>query len=287
MRSRDPEAVRRLTVAALERLFPNAQRAGHHPTVRQRMEDPEIIAGRGAVAPTPAVQHAPRSAGLTLSKVTHKSDSEKEWKWTPKKREALRLTVDGVPIGIVAEKVKRHRNTIRAWWNNPVFANEVRLRSMEKATSTKLRHPHRAGVLAEALFQKSVKVLADEEKTGKLDVGKATLLLREFRDNQRLEAEAINGGSPVQRHEHHHLFDNTGEVNGSARAKASEPLLKFLEGYDPTLTKQLTAAKTQDELVVAMRRVAMETPIVDVIQEAAREEAHDEAQTYAAEHRRR
>lgn len=291
---KDPKGVRALVQKALRRVTAspetNAQFVGRTRTLTQAVEEPEIIEENPPDASLPIVQSPPVQTGGSIVKVSQPGEP-KEWVWTKAKREALKLTLEGMPIGKIAERTGRHRNSIRLWWSSPDFQKEVRVRMHEHATSMKLRQTFRAGTMGETLFNRAVELMSAAQKnSGKLDIGQAQLVFRELRDWQREEREIVDGN--VQRIEKRVTFDGRMDVEnsggeGTARSKAEQNLVQWLEGYEPKLKKKVLEAKTQDELVDAMREVAMETDLIDDIQEAAREEQREQDAENASNTRKR
>jgi DNA-binding CsgD family transcriptional regulator len=213
-----------------------------------------------------------------------------EWVWTKVKRRALELTMEGVPVGQIADKLGKHRNTIRNWWHSPEFKVEVQRRMSEYTTSMKLRQTHRTSVLGEALYTKATRLMAEALAAGgKLNIGESQFILRELRDYQREERE-VTGGT-VARVEHRVLFEGGGETAEAKKDSASaRSFHEFLKEHVPHVTslKALPAdASPQDGLIEVAAELMQATDLLDKIGEEDRITDREEAEASEAMKRKR
>lgn len=245
-----------------------------------------------AVQPVNNVQNAPVNGPPASDPKTAVVVVEKPgevWAWTRVKRRALDLTLEGLPIGQIADKLGKHRNTIRNWWHSPEFKGEVQRRITEYATSMKLRQSHRSSVLSEALFTKATRLMKEAlEEGGKIDIGQSQLVLRELRDYQREERELAGG--TVARVEHR-IFVEGGETPEAKRDSASaRSFHEFLKEHVPHVTslKTMPADTTpQEALVEVAAELLQSTDLLDKIGEEDKITDREEAEAAEAIKRKR
>ncbi len=105
--------------------------------------------------------------------------------WTPQRKVALRLTLEGDGQSQIAKKIGVHRHTVAAWQIHPAWLDRVRRELLEKQTRSALRRAHTAEAIACRLEELVTRGLQKRD----LRVGELQVLLRELREYSKMERD--------------------------------------------------------------------------------------------------
>jgi hypothetical protein len=71
--------------------------------------------------------------------------------WTDEKQRFLRLVLEGLPIAEIARRLRRHRNTLRQWRQEPVFQRRLNQELQGTTIMTRLRRLRVAAMVTNKL----------------------------------------------------------------------------------------------------------------------------------------
>lgn len=211
----------------------------------------------------------------------------RRWKWTPRKKEAFRLIMQGSNITEAAEKAKVHRNSLAEWMKAPEWLAEAQKYVSESQVSTKLRRLKTTTIIADQLAAKSMKALQDED----MDTGQAGLVLRSNLEYLRAERDLYGEGADQPHGPGTVLQINVGApgqpqpVDSDKAATAVLAFKDFMSKYDPELA--VAARSPSEAAAVLAEKVLQESGLLDTIREEDRTALRQEAEDLEALRRKR
>lgn len=233
---------------------------------------PEEADAQGSQTVQKSLDKAPPKDAQPSAQGEH---SAKGWKWTRKKRKAVRLIVQGWNNRRIAEELGVHRNTVRTWKATQEFRAAVITEASEYTQRTRFKRVHETGVITDqivAQVARSFKQLKDQK--GELNQTQLNAMqtfmreYREFREQERADfGDARSGGGGGLS-----VNFNLGGMATSdptAGAKGAQSFKRFVEeNMEKIPTGLIEQARTPGEaLVLATRALVQETSILDDLYE--------------------
>lgn len=219
------------------------------------------------------------------------SSSPATWTWTPQRRAALRLTLEGLTQAEVARRIGVHRHTLQNWSKAAEWITELRKRVEERTVSARFRRAHSTERLTDKLARLADKAL----EADRIDVPRTGLLLRELRDYQRLEREHMGLEPACTARASARNLPTTAEPFSISQAPEPEsrlsdrPFKELIQQHMSDISEDALRAETpQEALILAVHDILAANPYILTGLHAEDEaEEHARAARKAAETRRR
>lgn len=232
---------------------------------------------------------SPASTAIVRATPVLKGGAIKPWKWTRTKRLAMKMALNGAGPVEIADKVGKHRNTVRNWTNRPEWIAELERLVRESQVFTKLRRINTTGAITDRLAFKALKALQNEDK---VDTVQAGLFLREHASYARLEREMYGesvGGGVAKGAVNITLNGGQPQADVKADTTASIAFRDFMAEHDESLFSGVVidAPNPQAALVEATRTLLQESTLLDKVHEEDRAQLQAEAEAEAAAKRKR
>lgn len=194
------------------------------------------------------------------------------WKWTRKKRKAVRYVVRGWTDIRIAEDLGVHRNTIKRWKDTAEFRAAVLTEANEYTQRTRFKRVHEAGVFADQFGTQLAKTFKElnELKDGKISQVQLNALqaltrgYSEFRNHERSDF-----GDNVRRVEGNFTIGALNSTDPAASAAGAVSFKRFIEENVSKIPKGLIEQSRSpgEALVLATRALVQSTDILDKIYE--------------------
>lgn len=236
----------------------------------------ENVSENAGLAPAPAPEQS-----IETRPETGKRMGLREWKWTKKKRKAIRLILRGWEHGKIAESLSIHRSTLTRWRKNQEFSAELMTKAREYMETRRFKRTHETGVIADQLAGLTAKRLSDAIRSGgdpdQRELNQLQLFMREYRAFK--ESEKIDFGDDPRGGG---VSVNIGiGVSGGASSDAtSQSFRAFVEEHlDKVPDNVIVNADTPQEMLLGIAETLVEsTDMLDDMYEedkaaAARAEA--------------
>jgi len=223
--------------------------------------------------PAPVLQKVPAldpppsaTPKATPAKTPH---SNKGFKWTKKKRRAVKYILRGWSDVRIAKELGIHRMTVKRWKDTGEFRAAVIADAHDYAQRIRFKRVHETGVFAD---QFAVQLAKNLEELGTQDDGPSQLQLntlqafaREFREFR--EHERADFGDNVRRIEGNFTIGALGSTDPTAIAAGAQSFKTFVEeNMDKIPSGLIERARNSGEaLVLATRALVQETDIIDQI----------------------
>lgn len=217
----------------------------------------------------PIVQVQVQKAGST-----DVQEADGVWKWTKKKRAAIKLILQGRTDVSIAEQLGIHRHTVRNWKRHPEFHAEVMTAAREYVNRKRFQRVSETGIITDQLAAQVVTRLNEIMNRGKkgkpgavaqADINALQLFMREFREFR--SHERADFGDDVKRVEGRlQIFgDDSGAVPKST--KAAQSFKQFVEQHADKLPERIitSATNAQDAILSVARELLQQTEIVNEI----------------------
>lgn len=252
-------------------------------TEKEALPKVEIAtASEGAHDASPGAQIVPG----TVTKVV----GARPWKWTEKKRAALKHVLDGKGVVEIGKLLDVHRNTVRNWLSDSTFQDAIRRRVSERQTNTKLKRLRATEILTDTLATRAAESIRDPQA---IDPNKARLFLQEHRayvrEERDLYGEGQSGGAQGGPGTMVNIVmggqNGPSPVDGERRSTAMLAFSDFMAAYDPAMT--VIAATPQEAAARIAEKVLQESNLIDTIREEDRAILNQEAAAEAEAKRRR
>jgi len=209
--------------------------------------------------------------------------SSKGWKWSPKKRAAIRLILRGMTNKAIANELGYNERTIRRWRKTAEFHAELLNKAREYAESRRFKRTHETGILTDQLAGLAAGAISaikeSDEGTSQMDLNALQLYLREYREFKSSEkvdfGDDPRGGGGIS--------VNIG-IGGAAAeealgTKGSQSFKAFVEEHmDKVPERVLASAESPQEALLGITEALVEnTDIIDELYEEDRAMAEEEA----------
>lgn len=217
-----------------------------------------------------------------------KTSAPAGWTWTPQRRLALRLMIEGATQAEIAKRVHVHRHTVKNWTAAPEWAAELRTRMGERVMSARFRRVH----ATEKITDRLAKLAGDALEAERIQVGSAGLLLRELREYQRLEREhlGMSHTEPATVGPGIAIHLNAPPLLEPTRDRISDRSFRdFVRDHIADVSPEALAADTpQMALILATTDILQANPdLLTALQDEYSEEAHAADVRRESEKRRR
>lgn len=208
--------------------------------------------------------------------------SKKGWKWTPKKREAIRLLLQGKTYKAIAKKLGYNEKTIRRWRQTPEFHAELLTKAREYADQHQYKRAFETGLLTDQLAtmaaSKMAAITEEDGGPGQVDINELQLYLREYREFKDSEKTDFGidprgrAGSGGGVHVNVGIGVGSGAPPGSdTGAKGSESFKSFIEANLGKVPQRVISdAKTPQQALLGIAEALVEE--TDVIEELYEED---------------
>jgi hypothetical protein len=195
------------------------------------------------------------------------------WKWSKRKRKAVRLVARGYPDTRIADELGAHRNTIRLWRRTAPFWLAVMAEAREYVNRTRFKRVYETGLLTDQLASQVAQRMAMLNRLpagaalSQSDVSSLQLFLREYREFR--SREATDFGDNVRRVE--------GQINldfGAQAAVVDQQVIEqgtfhdFIERHVAKIPERLVTSATsvQAALVGVTRELLCETNVLEALE---------------------
>ena len=218
--------------------------------------------------------------------VSRKTGKGSRWKWSEKKRKALKQLLAGSPSTEVAERLDVSRNTLLNWSKHPEWIARVQQILHETQTASKLRRISMTGAIADKLGAQAYKALdtKDEEGNPKELDPNAGLFLRSHLEYAKAERQffgeeggasgnigpivniTVGGNGP----------NSVAPVNLAQESTSLVAFRDFVKRYDPKLA--VVAHNPEEAAALLVEKVMQESNLLDTVREENRAEFRVEAE---------